>query len=965
MTPPRLFSSPSFALISVLALISLAALTATAFLASARLERQATRSIGDQTQLDMALSSGMECAAQTINIFCEPKWNTAAVYWRGTNAGDWTNEIGYLLLGRPNSINNLRWTYFSGFSPAVFKNIDTNAFLLEGTNIRQDSYLADIGAFMTNMTNGFVANPSATNTNCTQIPLLGGRTSPPVGWVYIFQPKPIAGTTNTTNTPVARFAYFMEDLQGYIDAERMGGLTNRDTGTDPLEICLTNLLGGLSTNFCQSTNRIKYLSPGMMMYAGGISSSNLAYVATHLLSWTSSPQFVPFGVPVSSTATYANAGTNKTNLNTLLSGVTPNNAAQKVSVIVTHISNNIPSFASTKRSGAMSGGAYLSNIAANIVDYVDTDSTPTVDPNISVAATNPNINTWRGVENIAWPNEVIARLQYTNRTIVSGSWRFPLQFKQYVEVWNLSDARLTVNPGEYTIYNNLDIPLQCQNWRGNLKSVDANEPPKYERFTNGSFALEPNSYGVIATQTRTINVLVPTGLTTDTNPPLTLFSPYTNSDRYIINKDFIVSGKTNSIVIDATPGGRWPNQTTNLVAGEENCRWFPTSVNFGTSPNGNNYNLAGGDPRGGLFIREPAMDFTNTGIDMTPGGRNTHVPGSKGPLATNNPTIWPDGGHTNISDLLTPRFSGNAIPEGRRLAGDPRHWIQKLNNTGTLSNITELGNIFDPIQWGDPIMGPYNGVDSAGWTNNLTTAATNFLGSCGRNTLRIGRAEHQRFAFTNYTASNPAIPNMGLSAAALLDIFCITNNFDTGGRVNLNTAPAPVLRALALGINLKSDPALLVGARTNTNYPVPGAMAEAFAQGVMRFRAKYPFLTPSHLAFIGTDPLWPNTNSWPSNSVFGNNNRITLTNIPGSLASSANMGVTEWNDQAAEEWFAKIYQLSTVQSFNFRVYVVAQLVGTNLMPKGAMARKYYHLYLRNNSATNISAGPFMNYQSAY
>ena len=948
MKPSLPSSSPSFALISVLALVSLAALTATAFLASARLERQATRSIGSQTQLDMALSSGMECAAQTINIMCEPKWNTAAVYWRGTNPDDWTKEIGYLLLGRPNSINNLRWTYFCGFSPAVFKNIDTNAFLLEGTNIRQDSYLADIGAFMTNMTNGFVTNPSATNTNCTQIPLLGGRTSPPVGWVYIFQPKPIAGTTNTTNTPIARFAYFMEDLQGYIDAERMGGLANRDTGTNPQEICLTNMLGTNSTNFCNSNNRIKYLSPGMMMYAGGISSSNLAYVATHLLSWTNSPQFIPFGIPVSSTATYLGAGYSKSNLNTICSSSNP------VTTLAGIISNNIPSFASTKRSGAMSGGAYLSNIAANIVDYVDADSTPTVDTNIASAATNANTSTWRGVEAIAWPNEVITRFTYTNRTIANGNWNFPLQFKQYVELWNLSSTNVQVNPSSYDIFDNLQIFLKCENYNGYLTNFGA---PKIETFTNAAFALEPNSYGILSTATRTINVLVPTNLVGVTNPALKLFATTNVTDKYVI--------RLNGTVIDATPGSRCtPNQGSgaNLISGA--FVWHATSVNFGISTNsGSTYNLAGGDPRGGLFIRQPAMDFAANGSDMTPGGRNSHLPGSKGPLATVNPTNWPDWGHFANSDI-TPTFSGNAIQEGPRLAGNPNHWIQKLNNTGTFSNIMELGNIFDPIQWADPINGPYKGVDSAGWTNYLTSSATNFSGACGRNTLRIGRAEHQLFAFTNY-GTNPPIPNMGLSASALLDIFCTTNNFNTGGKINLNTAPAPVLRALALGINLKSDLALKVGSGVNNNYPVPISMAEAFAQGVMRFRAKYPFLTPSHLAFIGTDPSWPNTTTWPSNSVFGNTNIITLTNIPGSLASSANIGVSEWNDQAAEEWFSKVYQLSTVQSFNYRVYVVAQLVGTNLMPKGAMARKYYHLYLRNNSTTNISAGPFMNYQSAY
>jgi hypothetical protein len=951
MKPSLPSSSPSFALISVLALVSLAALTATAFLASARLERQATRSIGSQTQLDMALSSGMECAAQTINIFCEPKWNTAAVYWRGTNAGDWTNEIGYLLLGRPNSISNLRWTYFSAFSPAVFKNIDTNAFLLEGTNIRQDSYLADIGAFMTNMTNGFVANPSATNTNCTQIPLLGGRTSPPVGWVYIFQPKPIAGTTNTTNTPVARFAYFMEDLQGYIDAERMGGLTSRDTGTNPQEICLTNMLGANSANFCNSNNRIKYLSPGMMMYAGGISSSNLNYVATHLLSWTNSPQFVPFGIPVSSTATYANAGTNKTNLNTLLSGVTPNNAVQKVADLAQFISNNIPSFASTKRSGAMSGGAYLSNIAANIVDYVDTDTNPTIDSSAGI----PN---WRGVDAIAWPNEIYMRFNLTERqTNLSASppnYLFKLGVKQYIEVWNLSSTSVVVNGSDYSISNNLDIPLKCTNWNGNLKSADSTTPPASESCTNASFTLPANSYGVLSAGTRTFNILVPTNLAPGTTTPMLTVNPSTTVNKYTIS----YSNK----IIDATPGGRWLGFSTNMQVGA--FHFITTAVNFGTTANGSTYNLASGDPRGGLFIQKPMMDMPYT--QTTPGGRNSHLSSSGGARIVDPQVNWVDGGHSSTLDIATSPTSpsaNNSIPQGLQKSGNPNHWIQKINNSGNLTNIMELGNIFDPIQWGNPI-NPFHPLDTAAWME-LNATATNFDGACGRNSLRIGRAEHQRFAFTNYSSSSSAIPNMGLSAAALLDIFCITNNFDTGGRVNLNTAPAPVLRALALGINLKSDLALKAGSGVNNNYPVPNSMAEAFAQGVMRFRAKYPFLTPSHLAFIGTDPSWPNTTTWPSNSVFGNTNIITLTNIPGSLASSANIGVSEWNDQAAEEWFSKIYQLSTVQSFNYRVYVVAQLVGTNLMPKGAMARKYYHLYLRNNSPTNISAGPFMNYQSAY
>jgi hypothetical protein len=210
-----------------------------------------------------------------------------------------------------------------------------------------------------------------------------------------------------------------------------------------------------------------------------------------------------------------------------------------------------------------------------------------------------------------------------------------------------------------------------------------------------------------------------------------------------------------------------------------------------------------------------------------------------------------------------------------------------------------------------------------------------------------------------YGNSVPPIPNMSTSAAALLDLFATTNGTSVGGgpftlgggKINLNTAPAPVLRALAGGIRLTNDPMLTGVGGSGTNFPVPASMAEAFAQGVMRFRSKYPFLTPSHLCFVGTDPSWPNTTTWPLNAVFGNTNSIALSTVPGNTLSTARVNVTTWNDQAAEEWFSKIYALSSCQSHNYRVYVVAQLVATNSAGQtnaiGPLVKKYYQIYARN------------------
>jgi hypothetical protein len=261
------------------------------------------------------------------------------------------------------------------------------------------------------------------------------------------------------------------------------------------------------------------------------------------------------------------------------------------------------------------------------------------------------------------------------------------------------------------------------------------------------------------------------------------------------------------------------------------------------------------------------------------------------------------------------------------------------------------------MQWSDQ-----SGSGVAGqpglWTN-LTAAASPDARFGGRNTLRIGRPEFTRFAFTNLGGTSP-VPNMGLSSVALLDIFSLSDSYDNGGRINLNTAPAPVLRALAGGVTLTNDS----GLKPSSTLTVPTKMTEAFAQGVMRYRATYPFLSPSQLAFIATDYGATNgvnhwTNTWPKNAVFGNTNAsILLTNAPGNPSSwtTASNGVTEWNDQAAEEWFSKIYALSSCQSHNYRIYVVAQLVATNSSGQtnaiGPLVKKYSQIYARNGSSVD-------------
>jgi hypothetical protein len=959
---PTSASSPSFALISVLALVSLAALTATAFLASARLERQATMPLAQTTMLDMALDCGSVAAMRLLDFGSGEQFNHVVTYWRGTNTADWTNELGYLLIGALEGGNissqPLQLKYYFCFSSAALTNLGTNLveYIDRGNAADQGRFNRKIGEVLepTNTSTGikFAAGQS------TNIPLLGDIptnrfTSPPVGWVYIKQDVRVKpGQTNTTNVPVTRFAFYVQDLSSMIDADRMGGQTDRSTGTNPAEISLTNLTGTALTtattasNFTSTNYRRKYLSPGMLILSngGGLNTNDLRYVTTGLRHWTNAYERIPFGLG------YSNAGT--TNTGAFKYCLTPVSDLT-VANIRNHITSNCPPFASNGtngRAGGMDGTAYVTALAANIIDYVDTDSTPTT--------TSINGVNVVGFDNYPMLTHVYDSFLYSSnaRTITHTTW---LQF------WNPSTQTTPSNTITVNFTNN-DIVKYVTNTT-DTNSLSETNKLYVNPLTTTNFGVP----AIIANAGYVTNFIRPTvscasfpnfptpgpaniylNTQKNTNDPLPRAIAISNSF------SFTIDGKTIS------PAMLLLRQNSEL----NNIEVYPAGFLAGNKYIG----TAGGDVR--LPIRDPRMTpylgqgsiycYAQTAYNSTywrgyVSQQNANL------IYFGDPAYWLDGSNTNLTTAQHgTRFPNNPPTLGLFTNAQPAPC--KISNTGSYSNIFELGNIFDPIQWAPP----NNLTDTYLYssTNIASNWDTNNLYG-GGNTLRIGRPEHPRFAWTNLSSQDPSFPNMQMSAAALLDLFCITNQFDEGGKINLNTAPAPVLRALAGGILL-----------TNAgNHPIPKEMAEAFAQGVMRFRAQYPFYSPSQLAFINTSTNWSNdtngvASTWPSNAVFGNTNSIFLdTSAPGNTnGASTTNGINAWNDQAAEEWFAKIFSLSTVYSRNFRVYVIAQKATTNssgtFIGVGPVVRKYYNLLIReaNTDANDVpGAIPVITSQSYY
>ena len=1010
-------NSPGFALISVLALVSLAALTATAFLASARLERQATSSIGNATRLGMALNSGKACAAQVINdnTQADVGGNTHIVtYWRGNNVNDWTNELGYPFIGQTRTggtsgQGSAIWYFFPLFSPAGVTNLDTNVIqaAMRLTNSHQGTFSNDMQTYMTTKaTNGFTSSPGLNNPKCVQIPLIGGRTSPPVGWVYLNQEKRKFGSNLTNTSPAVRIAWFTEDLEGLIDAERMGGLTTRPSGTNSEEISLssaTGTNGALLSSVATFTNQRKaYISYGLLASANvsGIANpTNARYFASGLRAWAPTNTalnngalaWIPAGIPISGSSTaptgYTNQGYTKFNLNNLAansgsSGQALTNIAQ---IITSNLSTNF-----LARAGGLTNNNrfdYAKCIAANIVDYIDSDSTPSI---------QTGINGYRGCEALPLVSEVALSIQWTNQVKTGVRYEEEFEVVHVVEFWNMFNKPFigTVSFG-YNSTLEAQVGLTPKFALNNVSLITSGN-----LTNNYSLSLQPNEVRAYASPPIRYKVL--SGVVTE--PVYGGTSPKNKAT----NDGFITFGRPGSPTANnytsswtLSAGGLIYDQTTAI---EEptftvRCEKYASTAAF-RSPDFKNHQPSlrldppnkTGEVRFGTgdlritFFSTNTPDPDNHGIfnastfdeSASLGYRNTIWAYTARKGSTTQPSVWLDGGHAN-SQRGTKQVPGadtrvytagtatvNPVFAPALAARVPTTAIQNeapasITNT-PMTNIFELGRIFDPMQWQTAISMTPSAPQAVNPTN-ITTSSANDYQQGGGNTLRIGRAEHQRFAFTNmYGNSVPSIPNMGMSSAALLDLFCLTNGTNVsggpyslgGGKINLNTAPAPVLRALAGGILLTNDPA-----QVPASYTIPPAMAEAFAQGVMRFRSKYPFLTPSHLSFIGTDPSWPNTNNWPANSVFGSTNTIALSTAPGNTFGSTTGISLTGGDQAAEEWFSKIYALSSCQSHNFRIYVVAQLVATNSAGQtnaiSPLVKKYYHVYARNGTSSSGNA----------
>jgi len=215
---------------------------------------------------------------------------------------------------------------------------------------------------------------------------------------------------------------------------------------------------------------------------------------------------------------------------------------------------------------------------------------------------------------------------------------------------------------------------------------------------------------------------------------------------------------------------------------------------------------------------------------------------------------------------------------------------------GPMRSLGELGNVFDPAQVDDEGKAP-------------PTGAKNFqshFGCGGSRTLRFGQPE--------FRSPDPAISwdILGKRAVDLADIFTVADrgrppattnnpwatNAGIAGRINVNTAPHPVLSALFTGIVVTSD-------RRFTNSVIGAKAADDLADLIEHHR---PYSRLSDLSVLTTNLANAETYT-PTLSK----------NAPGSSPPLADVF-----DRAREEAFGKIIGHCVVQSRTFRLFVVGE-----------------------------------------
>src|SRR6266480_335618 len=478
----RAYPRRGFALVITLVMVALLAIITVGVFMSVSLERVTAKSYNDRYQADLAVQNGLEAVKKTLvtspSALPSPSPASATgtdtfLVVRADGPPDANgNKPAYYYLAQPSTGTSPTITYYPLFSASA----DPAASGAQTNTINLTTPFAPAVPTPTSPADSSPTDPTAAwdAAKAQRMPKLyswqqpsPSPSGPSVQWVEMRDPRD-TGTAPAHNLPYTRYAYWAEDLDGYLDASQVGGQP-RITGTSPQEIAMfTVFKPNLQTDDSSTAattlinNRpLLFTVPTVQQIAATTPDLAGPNLAVRLGIDTAEQNLVPLGYG------YGTEGQSKTNLNPL-SNLRGNIPAK----FATPVSAAMPAFAN--RTATTSGGrghsgtvSYLNNLAANIVDYVSPQNAPTeFMPN-----GNQNPPSARGVG--AYPFVVslydLNNCVYAYQPSPTSTWHVVIEVQNYVQIWNPHNLPLT---GALTIhYQNSDQVTV----NGNLDTL--NDPP--------------------------------------------------------------------------------------------------------------------------------------------------------------------------------------------------------------------------------------------------------------------------------------------------------------------------------------------------------------------------------------------------------------------------------------------------------------------------------------------------------
>jgi hypothetical protein len=570
-----------------------------------------------------------------------------------------------------------------------------------------------------------------------------------VSWVNI---KDSAGKV------VSRYAYWVEDLQGRVDAGTAGnmkdtggahkrygwkagdtstsakfpapglnaeeskvGTNGRDaeppldqialyaldptvTVTDNSSLDKTIIEGRKLLVSPDSTLAVAGIVPPLTRGADGHLISQLASSVEENLTASVMPYdeqpLVPFAKGIDASVT----GKPKVNLNALLAKP----AATAVDEMAAWMKQGLPDFESRK------GGFpdnYLKTLAANAIDYADADTEPTVSsPSIM------GVNAYRGLDAYPLVSEVILHIKYLGSSVQKGRNVLLWQMIQFVELWNHTNVRVTGNAkvsyenglrlsgiGSGVVGSRFDDPALM----GDTNQVKATPALSNVggRYWSTAIAcdLQPNQYKFY--KAVTINYTMDVGPSSQTlQSKFSIEEPLGASAISMMWNDKEVD-RSDKLLRESTD----ITTSTPRQAGKANI----PGHSYGIYNTNNNYKNNMGDSRQALYLREASYPLASNSYpsNISPNRRNIRNftiyhsgSGQSSVYGRVLPSEWPDGGHDVAVSVWSPLSPGLDNYDPTTLYSDVTLGVEGdtptfLSNRGRFYSATELGRVFDPIMF--------------------------------------------------------------------------------------------------------------------------------------------------------------------------------------------------------------------------------------------------------------------------